>query len=502
MQKFLHILKARWLTALIVIIVIIGIGVVLTNRQPESASWVTAQVDEGTVSQIISVSGTMDATKTAELSFPVVGTLTSVNVTEGMAITRSTILATLSHSDLTAEYRDAEAALLIAEANRSELVTGLTPEERDVSKTKVQIAEENLARVKKEQDELVLNAYRTLLSSDLEARPTNRNIDDIPPFITGTYRCAEGTYIIEMFNSGAKSGYSYRLSGLESGTFTAYTESPAPLGTCGLLIQFVSGESYGNSTWNIVIPNVEGASYLANLNAYNLAKTSRDNAIRAAEQNLELAKQTETLDTATPRSEALTRAEASVLQAKARLEKIAAQIQDNILTAPFDGVVTHVGLVVGETVGTAPVITMISDDVFELTALIPEIDITKISLGQGAEVTFDARPGETLPASITFVSPLAREIGGVSYFEAKLMLDEPQPWLRSGLNADVDIIIDRKEGVLRIPKRFLIEKDGTYSVLVPDGEVTRSVSVDVELKGSDGFVAIDGLNRDDTVIAP
>ena len=68
MQKFLHILKARWLTALIVIIVIIGIGVVLTNRQPESASWVTAQVDEGTVSQIISVSGTMDANSSAPSS--------------------------------------------------------------------------------------------------------------------------------------------------------------------------------------------------------------------------------------------------------------------------------------------------------------------------------------------------------------------------------------------------------------------------------------------------
>ena len=465
-------------------------------------NWTTTVVENGSVSQIISVSGTMDAVEQAELSFPVSGTLDTLLVKEGDAVLRGTKLATLKHDGLSAEYQDAYASLLIAQADYTELTAGLRPEERDIARTKVDIATEELARVTREHDDRVQNAYHTLLSTDLEARPINKNTSDVPPTVSGTYLCNEGTYTLDMFGSGTQSGYSYELSGLETGTFSAYTETPAPMGTCGLSIQFVDGETYGNSVWTITIPNTESSTYVTNLNAYILAQTERENAIRTAEQNLALARQTEILDTANPRSESRARAQAKVLQAEARLEKIDAQIRDNVLTAPFDGVISHTNLIPGETVGTEPVLTLVSKGAFELTALVPEIDITKIKLEQKALIVFDARPNERLSASISFISPLAREIDGVSYFETKLILDDTIDWIQSGLNADVDIIIERHDAVLRIPKRFLIRENDSYSVLLPDGKDTRSVPITVRFEGNDGYVHVEGLNEGDTIIAP
>lgn len=494
-------LQKRWGLSLILVIVVLGIIFLSYGSTNGSAHWVTATVEEGTVSRITSVSGTLKATQTARLAFPMNGTIEAIRVAEGYTVSEGDEIAVLFHNDLKAEYESAQAAFTIAKANYDELVNGLRPEERAVAETRVKIAEEELIRITREYDERVENAYRTLLSSNLVARPVKKDANGTAPTVGGTYTCAEGTYTLSLFRSNADSGYSYHLRGLETGSGAAYTDSPAPLGTCGLTLQFAD-ENYTEAEWTITIPNTESASYVTNLNAYNLARTTRTNAIRAAEQDLELAQRSDTLDTATPRPEALARAEAQVRQATAHIETVRAQIEDHVLTAPFSGVITRIDSVTGESANGEPVITMVSDQAFELTALIPEIDVTRVTVGQKARVIFDARQEETLEATVLRVSPLAREINGVSYFEAALALTTPVDWLRGGLNADIDIILDTRESVLRIPKRFLIEEAGNTSVLVPNGKETKSLPVSVKFSGNDGFVEIEGLTRGDTVIAP
>ncbi|HEU4677798.1 MAG TPA: HlyD family efflux transporter periplasmic adaptor subunit [Candidatus Paceibacterota bacterium] len=486
--------------AVLLVVAIVAFALKSKNDAP---TFTTDTVSVGAVKNVVSVSGTLDAADSVALSFPVTGTLASVSVTEGDTVTKGQELASLSHADLSAQYSDAYAALLIAEADRDELISGLRPEELAVTKTTAEIAREDLERVTKEQNDRVENAYRTLLSTDLEARPVDPENDDIAPTVSGTYACdKEGTYTLTMFRSASLSGYSYRLSGLESGTFTAYANAAAPLGSCGLYVQFADGESYGDSTWTIDIPNKTGASYVSDLNAYNLAKTERANEIAAATQKLTLATENASLDTATPRQEARTRADAKVLQAQARLQAVSANIDERVLRAPFSGTVTRVDAVVGETAGAGPIVTMVGDGSFELTALIPEIDVTKIQVGSKADVSFDARPDESFGATVVFVSPLAKQVEGVSYFEAKLALDEELDWLKSGLSADIDIVTGEKDGVLRVPRRYLIGENGSYSLLVPAGKGTRTVPVTVTFIGNDGFAAVEGIEAGTTVVAP
>ncbi len=485
-------------------IVLIGVTYGIAKKSSELPTWVTATVETGTVSEIISVSGVMSAESEATLAFPVAGTVNTVDVVEGQTVIEGQILATLDQAELLAEKQTAYGDLLIAEANRAEAFQGPRAEARTVTTTTIAIAKADLARTQSAEMEKVENAYRTLLSDDLEALPVDPETNDIPPTVSGSYTCnTMGTYTFAVFRSGTKSGYSYRLSGLETGTYAAYTDAPAPLGTCGLSLQFGANEMYRATAWKIEIPNTRSTSYITNLNTYELAKQQAENAIAAATEVYEKATAVGVLENAAPRAETTSRLDAAVIQAKAKLAAIEARLEDRTLRAPFAGVVSAVEMMPGE-IAPADALTIVADTRYELTVRIPEIDITTVTIGQPTEIIFDAQPDQVIVDTIDFISETATEIDGVAYFEAKVHFDTPPSWFRSGLSADVNIVVDSRTNVARLPKRFLTETlDGQTAVLVPKNErETTLTPVTVTYTGNDGFAAIDGIAVGTTIVAP
>lgn len=486
--------------AILILVALFSLVNVLRGPQIE---YVTDKVDRGDIREVVSVSGLIKADNTADLAFPVTGTVKNINIKEGDNVALGDTLVTLDTASLLADRREAVANLNIAEANKSELVAGVRSEARDITTIGVVSAKAELERITKEEDEKVKNARRALYSSDLEAFPVYKSTDNVAPTITGTYTCTgEGVYNLEMFASGADSGYSYKLSGLESGIAGAYISNPGTLGSCGLRIQFPLGERFGSTDWIVPIPNKNGALYTTNLNTYELAVKQRANKIAAAEEALSLAEKGQVLENAAPRTEALNRADADILKNQARISAIDAMIADRILTAPFDGTISKVNTKTGETVGSSPVVTIVSEETFVITARIPEIDIAKIHVGQKAEVIFDAAADEILEAHLIFVSPVATEIDGVAYFEAKLQFTEPPSWLKVGLNADVDIIVGERKDVLKVPKRFLQKEGSDNYLLVREGETTIKQKIEIGFSGNDGFVEIFNLAPETIIVAP
>lgn len=487
----------------VLLMLILSISVYQVTKKPEVPNWTIDTISTGTVRELVSVSGVIEAESEASLSFPLSGTVGSILVKDGDRVEEGAVLATLEYSELLAERRDAEAALMIADADQRELQSGPRTEERDVTSSLITIARSHLEKTVREERVKVDSAYFTLLSSDLEAVPKNANTAAEAPTITGTYTCTqEGVYIINFFRSSSESGYSYRLSGLETGSGNAYSEAPAPLGMCGLRMQIDADSTYGTQTWLVSVPNTTSATYPTLMTAYVLAQEVSENAIIAAQDALMKAEREAVLSNATPREEEVARSEAARLQASARLAAIDARIKDRTLTAPFAGIVSDVDMTKGEA-STGRSIALIGSNTFVLTVRIPEIDITKVALGQSALANFDARQGETLEGYVSFIAPVAREIDGVAYFEAHITFTTPPEWMRSGLNADVDIIVDEHEESLRAPKRFIVTDTGASYLLYPEGATTTKRAVDILFTGNDGFVSIAGdIHEGDTIVAP
>jgi HlyD family secretion protein len=71
-----------------------------------------------------------------------------------------------------------------------------------------------------------------------------------------------------------------------------------------------------------------------------------------------------------------------------------------------------------------------------------ETDVGRIAVGQAVEITFDALPDTLLTGHVIHISPKASsEQGGVNYTTI-IEFDEPDPRLRWGMTAYVNITVD------------------------------------------------------------
>lgn len=494
--------RSLYVTLALIVITIVIAMVLGVGKRP-TTPLVTTTVETGTVQQLIFISGVADALDVVDLGFPVTGTVEEVRVRAGTVVEAGDVIAVLDTRTLQADKRAAEAELKTALANRAELIAGPTAGSRAVNDETVRVRAEALAATKAAETAKVTNAYRTLLSSQLSAYTSNPNERATPPTISGTYTCdTEGTYTIRVFSSDARSGISFTLSGLETGTYVGAIEQPSPLGTCGLQILFDRNSIYHNSTWTVPVPNVRSTNYTANKNVYDLAKTQASTAITLAEQELALAEVTAINNVAPARNEALARADASVIAAEARLSRVNTSIEERTLRAPFNGTITAASLLVGETVGTTPVVTLLATETFEVTARIPEINMGNVRVGQKVLMRFDAKDDELLTGEIDFIALKATLVDGVAYFDARITLDTAPEWMRSGLNADVEIITAEATNVLRVPKRFIQTTDGISTVRVYRDTTIATSTVSIVFDGNDGFTAITGVTEGDILVAP
>ncbi len=464
----------------------------------------TANVSKGTVAEIVSVSGVTKSERTANLAFPTTGLVTNVLVTEGDTVTASSVLATLGSEQEMATLASAEAELALAQAALSELLAGERSESVAITRTAADNAKAALARTITTEEAAVDHARSVLYSNSLVARPKRSNEDATPPSISGTYKCTKaGIYELRLYTSNSASGYSLTINGLEQGTFPISATQALPFGNCGLYAKINAGVPYHDTTWTIEIPNTSSDTYITNKNALTTAEINAKNAIAAATEAVTLAEKELNLTTAAPRSEAVLQAEARVRQAAAKVNAAKATLADRSIIAPFTGIITDTSIIKGEMAGSEPAITMLESGTFEVVARIPEIDITKITTGQRADIIFDAAITDTFNGIITYVAPLPIEIDGVAYFETKISLTNPPDWLRGGLNADVDIITNKKENTLRVPSRYVYTKDGISSVqtVTATGDLATT-TVTITFRGNDGYIAIEGLREGETVVAP
>jgi HlyD family secretion protein len=165
--------------------------------------------------------------------------------------------------------------------------------------------------------------------------------------------------------------------------------------------------------------------------------------------------------------------------AKAQLVHFSDVLSKTVYAAPYDGVVTNLPVHEGETVvmgiQNAPGSTLMTvADMSVITAevRVDETDIVNVRLGQPAEVTIDAMPGQTFKGKVTEIgdNAIVRSTGistsqttsstqEAKDFKVVITLDKPPDNLRPGLSTTAKITTGSEHGVLTIPIQALIIRD-------------------------------------------
>lgn len=102
--KFWHLPKKIWITALIIII---GISGYYFWPKPKEEAVQTVEVKTGEVKAVISTSGTLEGTDSADLRFKISGKLAQINVKVGKRVARGDLIAGLDTQDLSINLQQA-----------------------------------------------------------------------------------------------------------------------------------------------------------------------------------------------------------------------------------------------------------------------------------------------------------------------------------------------------------------------------------------------------------
>ena len=155
----------------------------------------------------------------------------------------------------------------------------------------------------------------------------------------------------------------------------------------------------------------------------------------------------------------------------ARIDEANAALERTRLRAPFDGVVAEINGEIGEFitpspvgVPTPPAVDLVDASCIYVTAPIDEVDAPRVKEGMNARVTLDAFKDRHFAAHVRRVAPYVLDVEKQARtVEVEAEIDEHENAnLLPGYSADVEIILDERPQVLRIPTRALVEGKKLY----------------------------------------
>lgn len=200
-------------------------------------------------------------------------------------------------------------------------------------------------------------------------------------------------------------------------------------------------------------------------------------------------------------------AAASVDTARAALAVLENELRKTVLTAPFDGVVAEVSIEVGEwttpsppALPVPPVIDLLDSRATYISAPMDEVDSARIRPDQPARVTIDSHPGESFAGTVTRVAPYVLDVEAQNRtveIEVELEDLELAASLLPGTSADVEVILDVHEDVLRLPTPALLP--GQAVLVVSDGVLERR-ELEVGLRNWDYTEIVGGLGGGERVV--
>jgi HlyD family secretion protein len=157
---------------------------------------------------------------------------------------------------------------------------------------------------------------------------------------------------------------------------------------------------------------------------------------------------------------AVAQAEGQLAQTRAALQQAQTNLRYTDILAPTDGIVISRAVNVGQTVAAslqAPVIFTIAQDLrlMEVHTNVAESDIGKLKAGMEATFTVDAWPGEPFRGRIREIRNAPQIVQNVVTYDAVIDVQNQDLRLKPGMTATVNVVVERRDGVLRVPSAAL-----------------------------------------------
>lgn len=152
--------------------------------------------------------------------------------------------------------------------------------------------------------------------------------------------------------------------------------------------------------------------------------------------------------------------EALIAQRDAKLKDILIDLERTDIRSPVDGVVVQRQVDLGQTVAaslSAPVLFQIAQDLrtIDIYANIDEADVGRLKVDQDVSFSVNAYPNRTFQGKVQMVRLGAQTIQNVVTYTGVVRVENRDLALLPGMTANVQIITDDRQDVLRVPNAAL-----------------------------------------------
>jgi HlyD family secretion protein len=193
-------------------------------------------------------------------------------------------------------------------------------------------------------------------------------------------------------------------------------------------------------------------------NDFDTAKANSDSAVARYNQAAAAIEQVQAQIVSTQAQ--LEQANAGLAQAGTELDRAQINLEYANIFSPVDGVVISRTVDVGQTVVASmqtPTLFTIATDLgqMQVNASVDEADIGSISDNAVVSFTVDAYPNDTFVGKIAEIRLSPQTVQNVVTYSVILSIENRELKLKPGMTANISIVVDKRESVLKIPNASL-----------------------------------------------
>jgi membrane fusion protein (multidrug efflux system) len=169
------------------------------------------------------------------------------------------------------------------------------------------------------------------------------------------------------------------------------------------------------------------------------------------------------------------------------------------ITAPFTGIITRRAVDPGALIqASSPILGLMDFSKVRLQIAVPEVEASRIIVGQPVLVTTDNLPGMHFDGKVTRFTYALDAASRTMLTE--VMLDNPQLALRPGMLVTARMGIEHKESTRLLPVESLVMEKANAFAYTVDGNKAAKHPIKIGFNDGKNVEVLDGLASSDSVI--
>ncbi len=186
-------------------------------------------------------------------------------------------------------------------------------------------------------------------------------------------------------------------------------------------------------------------------------------------------------------------------QAELSYKQVASNLDNTVVTAPMDGVISSLNVKKGQIVtNSQPAVTIVDADKVFIQINVVENMVNKFEVGQEVEVNIPAAFDGYIPSTISYIGPTTDMRSQL--YPIKIYLENPDNKIKQGMNGKVNINIDKSESTIVVKSNAVLDKDDKKIVYVIEDDIAIEKEVEVGLDTGDFIEIKSGIMEGDKVI--